>query len=191
MSKCEIGSILQHDDVIKWKHGQWRRALMFSLICAWINRWVNNREAGDLRRHHAHYDVIVMYPWHTVIVYRRKMQWKWKCEMFFLCWIYYELSMIKPTAASRRKELRVHWSAVTSIIRSYFHPYTSSMWGVKGSYGSHYTRLWVPKRERFSLQIFSSLRRHGEIYSPSVASVVHSWWRHCTETLSIWMVRCE
>ena len=70
-----------HDDVIKWKHfprywsfvrgihrspvnsphkGQWRGALMFSLNCAWINRWVNNREAGDLRRHRAHYDVIVM-----------------------------------------------------------------------------------------------------------------------------------
>ena len=28
--------------------GQWRGALMFSLICAWINAWVNNREAGDL-----------------------------------------------------------------------------------------------------------------------------------------------
>ena len=40
--------------------GQWRGALMFSLICAWIKRWVNNREAGDLRRHRAHYDVIVM-----------------------------------------------------------------------------------------------------------------------------------
>ena len=30
-------------------------------ICAWINGWVNNREAGGLRRHPAHYDVIVMY----------------------------------------------------------------------------------------------------------------------------------
>ena len=40
--------------------GQWRGALMFSLIYAWICGWVNNREAGDLRRHHAHYDVIVM-----------------------------------------------------------------------------------------------------------------------------------
>ena len=40
--------------------GQWHRALMFSLICAWINDWVNNREAGDLRRHRGHYDVIVM-----------------------------------------------------------------------------------------------------------------------------------
>ena len=36
------------------------RSLMFSLICAWINRWVNNREASDLRRHRPHYDVIVM-----------------------------------------------------------------------------------------------------------------------------------
>ena len=33
----------------------------FSLICAWINSWVNNREVGDLRRHRAHYDVIVMF----------------------------------------------------------------------------------------------------------------------------------
>ena len=70
-----------HDDVIKWKHfphywpfvrgihrspvisphkGQWRGALMFSLICVWINGWVNNREAGDLRRYRAHYDVTVM-----------------------------------------------------------------------------------------------------------------------------------
>ena len=40
--------------------GQWRGALIFSLICVWINGWVNNREAGDLRRYRAHYDVIVM-----------------------------------------------------------------------------------------------------------------------------------
>ena len=33
---------------------------MFSSIWAWLNGWVNNREAGDLRRHRAHYDVIVM-----------------------------------------------------------------------------------------------------------------------------------
>ena len=26
----------------------------------WINGWVNNGEAGDLRRHRAHYDVIIM-----------------------------------------------------------------------------------------------------------------------------------
>ena len=40
--------------------GQWRGALMFTLICAQINGWVNNGESGDLRRNRAHYDVIVM-----------------------------------------------------------------------------------------------------------------------------------
>ena len=70
-----------HDNVIKLRHfprnwpfvrgihrspvnsphkGQWRGALVFSLICVWINDWINNREAGDLRRYRAHYDVIVM-----------------------------------------------------------------------------------------------------------------------------------
>ena len=72
---------VSHDDVIKWKHfprnwpfvqgihrlpvnsphkGQWRRALMLSLICTWTNGWVNNRDAGDFRRHRTHYDVILM-----------------------------------------------------------------------------------------------------------------------------------
>ena len=40
--------------------GQWHGALMFSLICAWINGRVNYREAGDSRCHHAHYDVTIM-----------------------------------------------------------------------------------------------------------------------------------
>ena len=40
--------------------GQSRGALTFSLICAWINGWINNGGAGDLRPHRAHYDVIVM-----------------------------------------------------------------------------------------------------------------------------------
>ena len=33
---------------------------MFPLICVWINGWVNNREAGDLRSYRTHHDVIVM-----------------------------------------------------------------------------------------------------------------------------------
>ena len=41
--------------------GQWRGALMFSLICGCIHGWVNNHEAGNLRRHRAHYDVTVMW----------------------------------------------------------------------------------------------------------------------------------
>ena len=41
--------------------GQWRGALMSSLICARINDWANNCEAGDLRRHRGHYDVNIMF----------------------------------------------------------------------------------------------------------------------------------
>ena len=40
--------------------GQWRGALIFSLISAWTNGWVNKRDVGDLRRHRAHCDVTVM-----------------------------------------------------------------------------------------------------------------------------------
>ena len=36
------------------------KALMFTLICVWTKDWVQNRDAGDLRRHRAHYDVKVM-----------------------------------------------------------------------------------------------------------------------------------
>ena len=50
-----------HRSPVNYPHkGQWRGALMFSLTCAWKHDWVNNGEAGDLRRHGAHYDVIVM-----------------------------------------------------------------------------------------------------------------------------------
>ena len=40
--------------------GKLRGALVFSLIWAWMNGRVKTREAGDLRRHWAHYDVTVM-----------------------------------------------------------------------------------------------------------------------------------
>ena len=72
---------VSHDDVIKWKHfrvtgplcGEFTGHRWIPLTKAsdaelwwflwsapWINGWVNNREAGDLRRHWAYYDVIVM-----------------------------------------------------------------------------------------------------------------------------------
>ena len=65
-----------HDDVIKWKKFQhyWpfvrgiefpaqrlvTRIFNVFLDRAWINGWVSNREAGDLRRHRNHYDVTIM-----------------------------------------------------------------------------------------------------------------------------------
>ena len=37
------------------------RAFVFSLICAWTNGLANNGDVGDFKRHHAHYDVTVMF----------------------------------------------------------------------------------------------------------------------------------
>ena len=85
-----------HDDVIKWKHfprywlfvrgihrspmnsphkGQWRGALMFSFIFVRTSSWVNNREAGGLRRHRAHYDVILMLP--------MALSWKKSSDLYY------------------------------------------------------------------------------------------------------------
>ena len=54
--------------------GQWHWALVFSLICVWINGWVNNREAGELRWHRGHYDVNVMW-----------LSWRFKSPVTRLC----------------------------------------------------------------------------------------------------------
>ena len=89
-----ISSYFVQEDVIKWKHfprywpfmwgihrvpvnsphkGQWRRALMLSLICTWINGWVNNREADGLIRHSAHYDVTVMPIYQMMTLWHRNI----------------------------------------------------------------------------------------------------------------------
>ena len=60
--------ILQHWLIGPWEirspvnsphKGQWLGTVMFSLICAWTDDWVNNRDAGAFRHHCAHYDVTV------------------------------------------------------------------------------------------------------------------------------------
>ena len=79
--KVIVSEKIQHADVIKWKYfprycpltngihrsrvhsplkGQWREALIYSLICTWTNGWANNRDAGDLERHRPHDDANVM-----------------------------------------------------------------------------------------------------------------------------------
>ena len=61
--------------------GKWRGALMFSFICAWINGWVNNGEAGDLGRHHANHDVTVMTKHGTYAVYSTR---RYRLGRYFL-----------------------------------------------------------------------------------------------------------
>ena len=119
--------IHNHDDVIKWKHfprywsfvrgihrspvnslhkGQWRRALMFSLIHAWTNGWANHRGAGDLRRYSAHYDVTVMRqrgPFiecdlaKHVCVNEQGHHWPENFGDKLLCWLPHVLSITMPS----------------------------------------------------------------------------------------------
>ena len=51
-----------------------------SLVCAWINGWVNNHEAGDLKRHRAHYDVTVII-FHWIIFH-------WVNDIMQIWWIF-------------------------------------------------------------------------------------------------------
>ena len=109
-----------HDNVMKWKHfprywpfvwgihrslvnsshkGQWHGALILSLICAWTNgSAIDNREAGDLRRHRIHYDVTVMastgtgtyQPWRiwiklTIIYSQQNTTKRDPCSFFLGC----------------------------------------------------------------------------------------------------------
>ena len=92
---------IDHDDVIKWKlfsyywpfvwgihrspvnsphKGDWRGALKFPLICAWINDGVNNGEAGDFRRYRAHCGVTV------VILQTFWIRFMGKCFLFCRCY---------------------------------------------------------------------------------------------------------
>ena len=120
-----------HDDVIKWKlfprywpfvrgihrspvssprKGQWCGALMFPLICAWINGWVKNRKAGDLRRNRAHYDVTIMrngeenYSWPWKYVSFRNLNW---CRMS---------SLFERAIPLIHNCMRPHWLEIAQLL---------------------------------------------------------------------------
>ena len=114
---------LRHDDVIKWKHfphywpyvrgihrspvnsphkGQWCGALMFILICAWLDAWVNNHKARYLRCHRAHYDIIVIsYKLSTTAWYIATMMTPWCWKAFHTNWPFLRA---------------IHWSPYTGPI---------------------------------------------------------------------------
>ena len=84
------------------KKDQWHGALMLSLICAWINGWVNNGEAGDCRRNCAHFDVIVIFFNENM----RVCQSLWRHSVM-TCGIISFFSNVSLRKYSRRMPLRV------------------------------------------------------------------------------------
>ena len=81
-------------------------AELWCFLCVWINDWVNNRGAGDLRRYRAHYDVIVM----TTIT---------NSETWTICTV--EVDVIAPLQHSCDNDL-THWGRdkMAAIFRTTF-----------------------------------------------------------------------
>ena len=165
---------MMHGDVIKWKHfrrywpfvrgihrwpvnsphkGQWRRALMFSLICAWINSWVNNGEAGDLRRHRAHNEVIVMAECHGYIYNRILEPLIWICQWY---WVNKEFLIMFQNVNHIYYML---WFEllflVTSLLALYPHGSTAYWRGGKIKLSYKVRSIWIG-RHLFSLFIIPS-----------------------------------
>ena len=138
----------QHDDVIKWKHfprywpfvlgihrspvnsphkGQWGWALIFSLICVWINGWVNNREAGDLIRYRAHYDVTVMV---SIIV---QFVWPLLLHFYVANSTHYSVNTVKISVmGSQITSLTIVYSTVYSGTNQRKHQSSASLAFVRG-----------------------------------------------------------
>ena len=86
---------------------------MFSLIYAWINRLVNNGEAGDLRRYRAHYDVIAMGNY-LVYIYR-PASWIMQITDVDIKYIPMNMHTIQALLCS---VMAKHWSIWTLLITS-------------------------------------------------------------------------
>ena len=137
----KVRTVCIHNDVIKWKHfprhwpfvrgihrspvnspykGQWRGTLMSSLICALINGYVDNREAGNLIRHQAHYDVINEFVGCTDLACGNRLHnlpliqdeqlivnyihiWIWPCKL--VCEIYVSFNSVDRHTTYRHKIL--------------------------------------------------------------------------------------
>ena len=175
---CDVSTIRScankfHDDVIKWKpfprswpfvrgihrspvnsphKGQWRGALLFSLICSWINGWVNNIEASDLRRHRAHYDVTVMYN-------AEIQQRSWPIppqnhlELFVSIWLNYNTGLLQKVAT-----LSLH---VLNTLKSQIHC-TKSL--TETDMTDMTDKIWSYKRYSCVICIDSIGRKHLSIW---------------------------
>ena len=88
--------------------GQWRGALIFSLTCAWTNGWVNNRDAGDLRRNRAHYDVTVM-----------SLEWWWWLIVFTVSVLHFSIQTRRSNNAiitSKQGHRRFEYYVKTNVL---------------------------------------------------------------------------
>ena len=146
--------------------GQWRGALVFSLIWARINSWGNNGDAGDLRRNRAHYDVIVM------VKYKA---FTWHHAWSLLCWEQTNTSVLNSSPNTilddeviKRKQFPHYWPFVRGVHRSPMNSPQKGKWrgALMFSLICAWINGWVNNREAGDFETLSRpLWRHCNDYS--------------------------
>ena len=150
-----------HDDVIRWKHfprywpfvrgihrspvnslhkGQWRGTLMFSLICACTNSWTNNGDAGDMRRHRAHCDVIV-----TTKVYSSNIN---LCAFNLLIHFWEHFLSSDKSGHKLIENLHAMWRMIMSCHETYDYFLSISMLVLFGTVFKHILPYWNPIKKK-------------------------------------------
>ena len=115
---------------------QWHRALIFSLIHAWSSGWEHNRDADDMRRHHAKYDVTVMNLRFKPGGYKNDIQGLTQLTYALMCGFhcllsslshnYYRIVLYVPKVAWLQAVL-VSWNEIAAICRGHFQtPFSES-----------------------------------------------------------------
>ena len=145
---------------------------MFYLICIWINGWVNNHEAGDLRRHRGHFDVNVMVTgvvWKETTVHngfpsqsasKAAIWWFLCCHREQVFWVIWDapwrscdVIMILPSYLSCKGESMRYWVVV--------HAGVQRAWQLKDSI-SHYDDIIM---SAIASQITSLIIVYSIVYS--------------------------
>ena len=121
----------------------------------WINGWVNNREAGDLRCHRAHYDVIVMKS-----AQHRDVTW----------------ALWRPKSPPTRLFARQHVEASKEISK-FQYQIRKEYW--LGIYHEYHTQLKTNKSTRnFTHVPTAMLSRNTPLFEPMLTRDFVTIWRH-------------
>ena len=153
---------------------------MFSLISTWINCWVNNRYAGDLRHHCAHYDV-------TVIKWlMQKHEFIGKLYQYPKCSHYDDVIM--GTIASQITSLTSVYSTVCSGADQRKHQSSASLafvWGIhRGPVNSPHK--WPVTRKMFP---FDNVIMRRRLFFSCLG--FHIWWHHDMDASCTLLALCE
>ena len=98
----------------------------FFFICAWANGWINNRDAGDLIRHRAHYGVTVMFMYMTPLLYvYQKGRIPLHRDMIKLS--------LRPGDVYMRQWIKHHWFRLWSVALSVPNHYLNQGWNIANS----------------------------------------------------------